>query len=63
MDYTQATLKAATGERLLLPGWTGYFYWNYSNNTLEFKNEDYHLNNKELKKFNLEKRNDWYYIV
>lgn len=27
MDYNKATLHAATGRTLLLPGWRGYFYW------------------------------------
>lgn len=27
MDYNRATLYAATGRTLLLPGWKGYFYW------------------------------------
>lgn len=63
MTYNEATLRAATGDKLLLPGWQGYFYWNYSNNSLEFKNGDYHLNNKQIRDLKVQFRNDWYYII
>ena len=49
MDYNRATLYAATGRTLLLPGWKGYFYWDYTKNELNFRNGDYHLANKYLK--------------
>lgn len=42
MDYNRATLYAATGRTLLLPGWKGYFYWDYTKNELNFRNGDYH---------------------
>lgn len=46
MDYNKATLYAATGRTLLLPGWRGYFYWDYNKQELNFRNGDYHLDNK-----------------
>lgn len=63
MNYNQATLYAATGKTLLLPGWGGYFTWDYANKELVFKNGDYFLNNKELKDKGVMNRDDWYYIV
>lgn len=63
MDYNQATLHAATGTTLMLPGWEGVFIWNYADNTLIFKNGDYTLNSDQLKEFNLHERDDWYYIT
>ena len=63
MDYNQATLQAATGEILMLPGWEGIFVWDYSTNTLIFKNGDYVLTSEQLKEFKLDQRNDWYYII
>ena len=30
MNYNQATLFAATGSTLMLPGWQGYFKWDYN---------------------------------
>ena len=63
MDYNQATLHAATGATLMLPGWEGIFVWDYATNTLIFKNEDYYLTNAQLKEFKLDQRNDWYYII
>ena len=63
MNYNQATLRAATGDIIMLPGWEGIFVWNYSNNTLIFKNEDYYLTSEQLKEFNLDQRTDWYYII
>ena len=63
MNYNQATLYAATGKTLLLPGWRGYFTWDYTNKELVFKNGDYFLNNKELKDKGVMNRDDWYYIV
>ena len=43
MTYNQATLYAATGKTLLLPGWHGYFYWNWNTKELNFRNGDYHF--------------------
>ena len=63
MNYNQATLRAATGDIIMLPGWEGVFVWNYSNNTLIFKNGDYYLTSEQLKEFNLDQRTDWYYII
>lgn len=42
MNYNQATLHAATGKILMLPGWHGYFYWNYGTKELNFRDGDYH---------------------
>ena len=63
MDYNQATLQAATGAILMLPGWEGIFVWDYSTNTLIFKNGDYYLTNEQIKEMGLDQRNDWYYII
>lgn len=63
MNYNQATLCAALGKTLMLPGWKGYFYWNYSTKELNFKNGDYYLDSKQLKDKGVRERNDWYYIV
>lgn len=61
MNYNQATLYAATGKILMLPGWHGYFYWNYGTKELNFR--DYHLDSKQLEDKNVRDRNDWYYIT
>nr|DAF83479.1 MAG TPA: hypothetical protein [Bacteriophage sp.]DAJ71615.1 MAG TPA: hypothetical protein [Caudoviricetes sp.]DAN75022.1 MAG TPA: hypothetical protein [Caudoviricetes sp.] len=63
MNYNQATLHAATGKILMLPGWHGYFYWNYSTKELNFRDGDYHLDSKQLQDMNIRDRNDWYYIT
>lgn len=63
MDYNQATLHAATGATLMLPGWEGVFTWDYATNTLIFKNGDYRLTNEQIKEFKLDLRDDWYYII
>jgi hypothetical protein len=44
MNYNQATLRAATGDTIMLPGWQGYFKWNFETNELYFQNGDYYLN-------------------
>jgi hypothetical protein len=36
MDYNQATLYAATGATLMLPGWEGYFKWDWEKKELYF---------------------------
>lgn len=48
MNYNLATLYAATGKVLMLPGWTGYFYWNYGTKELNFRNGEYQLDGKEV---------------
>ena len=63
MNYNLATLYAATGDIIMLPGWEGIFVWNYSNNTLIFKNGDYILTSEQLKEFKVQERDDWYYII
>ena len=63
MTYSQATLHAATGATLMLPGWEGVFVWNYANNTLIFKNGDYYLNEQQIREMKLNERDDWYYIT
>lgn len=62
MDYNKATLYAATGRTLLLPGWRGYFYWD-NKQELNFRNGDYHLDNKQLREKGVMERTDWYYII
>ena len=56
MDYNKAT-----GRTLLLPGWRGY--WDYSKKELNFRNGDYHLDNKQLREKGVMERTDWYYII
>ena len=63
MNYNQATLCAATGKTLLLPGWRGYFYWNWETKELNFRNGDYHLDSKQLRDKGVTDRNDWYYEI
>ena len=63
MDYNQATLHAATGHTLMLPGWEGYFKWDWDKKELYFQNGDYVLTSEQLKEFKLDQRNDWYYII
>lgn len=60
MTYNEATLRAVTGETLMLPGWIGYFKWNYGLHYLEFINGDYRC---RADNFDIKNRNDWYYIV
>jgi hypothetical protein len=36
VDYNQATLHAATGAILMLPGWEGYFKWDWEKKELYF---------------------------
>ena len=63
MNYNQATLYAVTGKVLLLPGWHGYFYWNYGTKELNFRDGDYHLDSAQLRDKNVQDRDDWYYIT
>lgn len=63
MTFQDAEQLAKSGYTLLLPGWVGYFTWNYSSNEINFKNGDYKLTYKQLKDKNIFNRNDWYYII
>lgn len=63
MDYNLATLHAATGATLMLPGWEGYFKWDYNKKELYFQNGDYYLNDSQIRKMKLDQRKDWYYIT
>ena len=63
MNYNQATLYAATGATLMLPGWQGYFKWDYHKQELYFQNGDYYLNEQQLREMKLDQRTDWYYII
>ena len=48
MNYNQATLRAATGDIIMLPRWQGYFKWNFETNELYFQNRDYYLNEQQI---------------
>lgn len=63
MTFDQAKLYASNGYTLLLPGWKGYFNWNYKDKELIFKDGDYILNENQLKDKEVINRNDWYYII
>lgn len=63
MTFDQVKLYASNGYTLLLPGWKGYFNWNYRNKELIFKDRDYILNENQLKDKGVINRNDWYYII
>lgn len=63
MNYNLATLYAATGAILMLPGWEGYFKWNYGKQELYFQNGDYYLNEQQIREMKLDQRTDWYYII
>lgn len=60
MTYNEATLRAVTGETLMLPNFIGYFKWNYGKHYLEFINEDFRCNADDL---NVRDRTDWYWII
>lgn len=49
MNYKQAKTIAACGYILRLPGWDGYFKYDYVDNDIKFRNGDYKLNSQELK--------------
>ena len=63
MTYSQATLYAATGATLMLPGWEGYFKWDWDKKELYFQNGDYYLDNQQLIDKGIRDRDDWYYII
>ena len=63
MTYSQATLFAATGATLMLPGWEGYFKWDWEKKELYFQNGDYYLDNQQLIDKGIRDRDDWYYIL
>lgn len=60
MTYNEATLRAVTGETLMLPNFIGYFKWNYGKHYLEFQNGDYRCKADDL---NVRDRTDWYWII
>lgn len=60
MTYNEATLRAVTGETLMLPNFIGYFKWNYGKHYLEFINGDFRCNADDL---NVRDRTDWYWII
>lgn len=62
MKQGEALKLAQEGKTLLLPGWHGYFNWDYSRNQLVFKDGDYQLDGLELLD-KIKNRNDWYYIT
>lgn len=60
MTYNEATLRAVTGETLMLPNFIGYFKWNYNKHYLEFINGDFRCKADDL---NVKDRTDWYWII
>lgn len=60
MNYNRATLFAVTGETLFIPGWEGYFRWNYGLHYLEFINGDFRCPADQL---DIKNRTDFCYII
>lgn len=47
----------------MLPGWVGYFKYDYNLNEWYFQNGDYKLNWKQLIDLGIDKRTDWIKII
>ena len=48
----------------MIPGWEGYLDWDYSKDEIYFHNKDYILSQTDLENnFNIQSRNDLYYII
>lgn len=60
MNYNEATLRAATGDILMLPNFIGYFKWDYGKQQLMFYNGDYKCRALDL---DIQNRTDFYYIT
>ena len=45
-----------------IPGWEGYIKWNYAKDQIQFVNNDYIMDYKELED-KLKNRNDLFYII
>ena len=50
------------GEIGMIPGWKGYIKWDYSKDQVQFVNNDYIMDQKELED-KLKNRNDLLYII
>lgn len=61
MTYEEACIKAREGKQLFIPGWNGYFYWDYGTNSLAFKNKEYKSSGKNL--YNKIKNNNKLMII
>lgn len=60
MDYNKATLRAATGDVIMLPNFYGYFKWDYGIQQLMFYNGDFKCRASDL---DVQNRTDFYYIT
>lgn len=48
MNYDEACKEAKLGKQLFIPGWNGYFFWDYGTNSLAFKNKEYRSSGESL---------------
>lgn len=63
MNWEQVINYAIDGYTFILPGWKGYFKYNYRTNELIFNNNDYYLNQQQLLDMGINKRTDWIKII
>lgn len=62
MTYQQIRNKCKQGETGMIPGWKGYLNWDYSKNQLFFHNNDYIMEEEELRS-HIKNREDLFYII
>lgn len=62
MTYQEIRNKCKQGETGMIPGWKGYLNWDYSKNQLFFHNNDYIMEEEELRS-HIKNREDLFYII
>lgn len=60
MTYNEIIEIVKKGKTGMLPNFKGYFKWDFSKDKMLFYNEDYVCLAERL---NIQKRNDFYYII
>lgn len=62
MTYSEIRDKCRQGKTGMIPGWKGYLDWDYAKDQLFFHNNDYIMEEKELRN-HIKDRKDLLYII
>ena len=64
MTYQEIKNICKKGKIGLIPKWIGYLKWDYAKDQIYFVNKEYIISQDELEnKYQIDKRNDLYYII